>query len=87
MLNQDKWLIEILGNTPRSMGRGFYSENRLARMEHNVKNYEWAKKQKSEIILRADEWLKYDDEPLRHLVVPPQVSACLRRTISRQFSC
>jgi len=72
-LQQDKWLVDILKKTPHTMDRGFYSKNRIAHMEHNVKNYDWAKKQKNEIITRADSWLKYDDETLRHLVVPPQV--------------
>ena len=39
----------------------------------NLRQYGWARKQRDEIICRADGWLRYSDSRLRSLVPPPEV--------------
>jgi len=42
-------------------------------VSQNLTRFEWARKQRDEIIRRADAWLQYDDARLRTLVPPPEV--------------
>ncbi len=42
-------------------------------LNHNLKTYDWARKQRDQIVRRANKWLKYDDERLRSLVIPPEI--------------
>ena len=53
--------------------RRYYTDAKIQIMRANLDKYEWARKQRSEIIAKADRWAAYDDERLRSLVIPPQV--------------
>ena len=53
--------------------RTLYTEAKLRIASENLKRYEWARKERSLIVARADKWLKYDDAKLRTLVPPPGV--------------
>ncbi len=59
--------------TVAQTGRKYYTDARLAIVRSNLEKYDWARKERSEILAEADRWAGYDDERLRTLVVPPQV--------------
>jgi hypothetical protein len=61
--------------------RNFYTADRLAVMQQNIGQYQWAQKERDRIIKEADRWAAYDDERLRDLVVPPQVPRAGRVSI------
>ncbi len=42
-------------------------------LKRNLRKYDWARKQRDQIVRRADKWLKHDDERLRSLVIPPEI--------------
>ena len=50
--------------------RTYYTETRLAAMQANLKEHQWAKSARTTIITEADKWLKFTDDELR-LMVPP----------------
>jgi hypothetical protein len=56
--------------------RNFYTDTRIAQMRENLTKYDWARKQRDDIIAKADKWAAYDDARLRTLVIPPQVPRC-----------
>ena len=53
--------------------RHYFTAAKLATMRKNVEAHKWAQAQRDGILVSADRWLKYDDEKLRTLVVPPCV--------------
>ena len=53
--------------------RSLYSEEKMAILRNNLDKYEWAQKQRDAEIARAEQWVAYDDEKLRNMVVPPDV--------------
>lgn len=53
--------------------RNYYTADRIAIMQQNIAQYDWAQKERDRIIKEADRWAAVDDERLRELVPPPQV--------------
>ncbi len=54
-------------------GRTYYTEERLGWMRENIEQYEWGRKERDNIIARADQWVKYEDDRLKDLVPPLEV--------------
>ena len=57
-------------------GRTYYTEAKLAIMKSNLEKYEWAREQRAGLLAAADRWVKWDDQRLRSLVIPPRVPRC-----------
>ncbi len=53
--------------------RNYYTEAKLEIMRDNVAKYQWARGQRDGMMAGGDRWVKYDDEKLRSMVVPPEV--------------
>ncbi len=53
--------------------RTYYTDARLSILKRNLEQYDWARKERDEILAAADRWAKYDDDKLRTVVIPPQV--------------
>jgi len=56
--------------------RKYYVGERMETVRSNLAKYDWARQQRDSILAGADHWVKYDDEKLRTLVVPPEVPRC-----------
>lgn len=56
--------------------RHYYTDAAIKIMRENLAKFDWARKQRDEIIAKADRWAAYDDARLRTLVTPPQVPRC-----------
>ncbi len=54
-------------------GRRYYTAERLAHLQENLQQYEWARQERDRIVREADRWLSVDDQRLCDLVPPPQV--------------
>lgn len=53
--------------------RAYYTDERLANMHRNVEQHEWARKERDQILERADRWIAYDDEHIRLLIPSPDI--------------
>lgn len=66
--------IASTNGSARDTSRRYYTETAIQTMRANIAKYDWARKQRDQIIATANKWAAYDDDKLRAtLIMPPQV--------------